>query len=537
MQKSCSILLFFVLFAFSGLAQENIPLQRDINFALDKYLNHKDAEVFTALKPYNNSFVGQYILTDSALTPGCKKAGDNERWFKRKIFREDLFVVNHEDFHLYVSPLFNFGYGYSFNDTRSLYYNTRGVQIRGVISNKLFFISKYYETQARFPDYVSNFIEKYEVAPGSGRVKEFKARGYDFGTPVGLISYSPDSHWNLQFGFDKNFIGDGYRSLLLSDNTFQYPFLKVFVNYKWFYYQTIFASFQNLNTDSVLNAPYVWYHGYQTKPATFNFAGFRIGKKVELGLFEGIMFTSSAKNTKFNFCSLIPVILVNTIQYSLNNKNNALLGITAKYKPLNTLGFYGQLMVDNLKLKKLFTKGYQGNNWGFQIGGKWFGMFGLQNLNMQVEYNQVSPYSYSHFYPLQSYTHYNQSLTHPLGANFRELTGFINYRYRRIFAEAQFNYAVAGLDTTNTNWGQDVFLSQVSAQYGYQADGNKTAQGINTEILNAGVRAYYLFNPKTNLLFEVGYNARYIKNDYKEKLTHYFYFGLKTSLTNIYHDF
>lgn len=80
-------------------------------------------------------------------------------------------------------------------------------------------------------------------------------------------------------------------------------------------------------------------------------------------------------------------------------------------------------------------------------------------------------------------------------------------------------------------------MSQVSAQYGYQADGNKTAQGINTEILNAGVRAYYLFNPKTNLLFEVGYNARYIKNDYKEKLTHYFYFGLKTSLTNIYHDF
>jgi hypothetical protein len=281
----------------------------------------------------------------------------------------------------------------------------------------------------------------------------------------------------------------------------------------------------------------VWYHGYQTKPGTFNYAGFRIGKQIELGLFEGVIFEASAKDKKYNFNSLIPVILVNTIHYSLNNQNNAVLGLTAKYKPLNTLNFYGQLMVDNLKLSKLFAKGYQGNTFGFQLGGKWYDMFGLQNLNMQAEYNQVRPYTYAHPNPLQSYTHYNQALAHPLGANFREIIGFVNYRYHRIFTEVQVNYALAGLDTNSSDWGQNTFISQAQAQNGFRSDGNSITQGVKTGILNAGIRVSYLFNPKTNLQFEAGYVVRQIKNDYTNQLTHYFYFGLKTSLTNIYYDF
>jgi len=537
MLKKLFISLILALLVISGLAQENIPLQRDIVFSLDKYVNRKNSNLFTALKPYNKAFVEQIVNPDSAMTPGCRKPKDNERWIIRKIFRENLFVINKDDFHLYIDPLFNFGYGYSFNDDRSLYYNTRGIQLKGIFSDKLYFISSYYETQARFPDYVGDFIKKHDVAPGSGRVKDFKAGGYDFGTPYGLVSYSPNLHWNFQLGFDKNFIGDGYRSLLLSDNSYQYPFLKIFVNYKWFYYQTIFTAFQNLNTAGVLDAPYVWYHGYQTKPGTFHYAGFRIGKTVELGLFEGIIWKASEKNTKFNFNSLIPVILVNTIHYSLQNQNNAVLGLTAKYKPLNTLNFYGQLMIDNIRLSKLFAKGYQSNAIGFQLGGKWFDMFGLQNLNMQMEYNQVRPFAYSNANNLQSYSHYNQALAHPLGANFREIISFINYRYRRIFAEAQVNYAMTGLDTNNTDWGQNIFVSQWKNQNGYQTEGNYIGQGVKTEILNAGIRVSYLFNPKTNLQFEAGYMARQLKNDYTNRLTHYFYFGLKTSLTNIYHDF
>ena len=43
----------------------------------------------------------------------------------------------------------------------------------------------------------------------------------------GHVSYQTSKHFNFQFGHGKHFIGDGYRSMLLSDNSFNYPYLKI----------------------------------------------------------------------------------------------------------------------------------------------------------------------------------------------------------------------------------------------------------------------------------------------------------------------
>jgi hypothetical protein len=287
----------------------------------------------------------------------------------------------------------------------------------------------------------------------------------------------------------------------------------------------------------VLNAPYVWYHGYQTKPGTFNYAGFKIRNFLEIGLFEGIVWESSGESKKLNWNMFNPLIFVNSMQYSLFSKNNVVLGITLKASPAKTVQLYGQLVLDDFYFSKLKIKGYQKNTWGFQFGGKWWDMFGLDNLNIQLEYNQVRPYTYAHGQAVQSYTHFNQPLSHPLGANFKELMGKINYRYKRIFAEVQLNYALTGLDTSNSDWGQDVFRSLNDAELGVNSGGNSILQGVKTGILDVGIRSYFLFNPKTNLLFEAGWFYRSMTGGPFNYKTSYFYFGLKTSLTNIYYDF
>ena len=60
----------------------------------------------------------------------------------------------------------------------------------------------------------------------------------------GYISFMPHRAVNLQFGTGKHFIGEGYRSLLLSDNSFNYPYLRA--TSRWFkdkvQYTNIFAS-------------------------------------------------------------------------------------------------------------------------------------------------------------------------------------------------------------------------------------------------------------------------------------------------------
>ena len=53
-------------------------------------------------------------------------------------------------------------------------------------------------------------------------------------------------------------------------------------------------------------------------------------------------------------------------------------------------------------------------------------------LLLTVEHNLARPYVYMHSTPGQTaianYTHYNQSIAHPLGANFNELPGIGRYR-------------------------------------------------------------------------------------------------------------
>ena len=64
----------------------------------------------------------------------------------------------------------------------------------------------------------------------------------------GYISYSPIKEFNIQFGQGKHFIGDGYRSMLLSDNSFNYPYLSISLNLLdgKLFYKTVNAWMQTL---------------------------------------------------------------------------------------------------------------------------------------------------------------------------------------------------------------------------------------------------------------------------------------------------
>ena len=77
-------------------------------------------------------------------------------------------------------------------------------------------------------------------------------------------------------------------------------------------------------------------------------------------------------------------------------------------------------MLDEFTAKEMFANnGYWANKYGIQLGGKYFDAFGVRNLDLQAELNMVRPYTYSHYDSTSNYTHYNQPLAHPLGADFR----------------------------------------------------------------------------------------------------------------------
>ncbi len=103
------------------------------------------------------------------------------------------------------------------------------------------------------------------------------------------------------------------------------------------------------------------------------------------------------------------------------------------YTPFKTIKLYGQLMVNEFRFNDLIaSQGNANNKFGYQLGLKYINVATINNLDLEIEYNRVRPYSYTHYtmpnetHPVNSYSHFNQPLAHPLGVNFTELLLTIN---------------------------------------------------------------------------------------------------------------
>ncbi|MCW3104854.1 MAG: hypothetical protein JWO09_3294 [Bacteroidetes bacterium] len=540
------------------LAQRNFPLNREWGLNAEKAAGTSELvvsaptlteppAVSTGLEfqPFLSSFK-PYIVSPSHIEKDKSK-----NWFVRKIKKENLIIVNDtaDKFYLTIDPLFNFEFGMDMADTthEKLYKNTRGFIVRGDIGKKFSFESSFYENQATYAKYIDNYIAgtdklfpqsanyNYDVVPGQGRSKAFKKNGYDYAMASGYISYSPNKIFNIQLGHGKHFVGDGYRSLLLSDNSFNYPYARITTTWKNIQYTNLYTSFMNLTDGGVKTPPHVE-RLFQKKTGSFQMLSVNLWKRLQLGLFQGMIFEAadSANKEHVNFNTFDPVIGVNTAVYGLHNKNNILLGATLKLKVTSSISLYGQYMLDDVSSAK---SGEVGNKYGYQLGLKYFDLFTIKNLHLQLEYNSVRPYAYAADNTFQSYTHYNQALAHPLGANFNEVVGFINYRIKDFFIELKGNYAVKGNDSAAYNYGGNVFRSSAVFPVDQPLEGIKTAQGIKTTVMYEDVRIGYLVNPATNFNIVIGVSNRTEQALGKAHNTQFVYFGIRTSLANFYYDF
>jgi hypothetical protein len=520
------LLCFFLLGSVS--AQSLFPEERRVALAHEANWERDGVVFFMDVKPQ---------FHDTSFFDGCTYSNKGRKWLGRKLFDEHFLKTEKGNFTLAVDPLLDLQMGYDFKEKTLLYRNGRGLQVLGAVGDKLAFQTLYLESQARFPEYINRYVRHYEVVPGMTRIKDFKGDSYDYGCAMANISLSPWKFLNFQLGYGKNVFGSGYRSLLLSDNAYQYPFLKITTTLGRFEYVNLFTSFQNLNSDSVLAPPSVWYNGYQKKGGTFHYLGFRATRWLKVGLFEAVIWKARALTGRtFNVNQFIPVILLNTVRYALFSDNNVVLGLNAEAIPYRGIHVYGQFVLDDLHFKKPASgQGYQKTKYGYQVGIKVMDVAGLKNLHFQAEYNDVRPYTYGHKDPLQSYTHNNQELAHPLGANFRELVTFVDYSYKRIFAGVQFNYVRSGADNDTTHWGSNIFYSDTRAERGYNSFENYTTQGIPRQMALIGLQAGYMFNTRYNLCVEAGMNYRNVGGfEARKDLT--FWLGLRTLIFNQYFD-
>lgn len=392
----------------------------------------------------------------------------------------NFFEINKDNFYLNLNPVGIAQITSESDNEDPVYHVAGGASLRGLVARKVGFYGYFTKHAESAPLFVRERVDQDNAVPGAGHFYTYKKRrGYVYYDVRAGINVNASKHFNAELAFDRNFIGNGYRSLLLSDYGYNYLHLKTNI-YIWkFKYQHIYASLANPFVTR--SSPEKWPYG--NKMMFMHHLSINATKWLNVGIYQSLI---TDEDNKWHYAN--PVMFFPRTRYQKNHPaDKDVAGIDFKANVAKRAQVYGQFLFDNFRLKKVTgDKSWWNNRYGYQVGVKYIDVFGVKNLDVQVERNMIRPYTYSASDSFGSYSHYNQPLAHPLGANFREWIGIVRYQpHRRLTLYARAIFWVQGFDTTRPeNFGSNILKPFKSRPYDYGVNvgnGHK-GNGMNTQL-------------------------------------------------------
>lgn len=445
--------------------------------------------------------------------------------------KSNVFEVNEKDFFLAVSPALNFQFGKESDFDENLFINSKGVIARGLIAKKIGFHFYLTDNQEQGPLQFRQFAAANRAVPGNGFWKDFKKNGYDYFDARGSATWNVTKYINMQFGYDKQFIGNGYRSLLLSDFASNNLFLKFNTRIWKINYTNLFMEMTpQLPTrrgDLLLDKKYAAMHHFSINAA----------KWLNLGLFESVIF---GRENHFELSYLVPIIFLRSIEGQNGSPDNANIGADFKTNFGKSFQAYGQFMLDELNFQEIRKdKTWWANKYGLQLGAKYIDVFGISNLDLQLEWNKIRPFTYQHRDTVTAYTHYNQPLAHPKGANLGEFIGIVRYQPTpKLYFIAKGIYVKQGLDSAGYNFGANPnsLYSRPPNGTRLRDNGYPMYAGIPATMVIGQLNASYEF--LENLFFDVNVMFRAYKEDTKDRVnTTVFSTGIRWNMFRREYDY
>ncbi len=526
------ILILIVIFQASFIdAQIYNSWNHNAMSPIDRVMHRSGQNLHNSVGPLRLDEVAAYYNIDSLVQRGIP-APQHQNIFGR-FFSDDLFKWENENSSVRINPLFNFEIGNDGQTGDNWLVNTRGAMVEGNLGDNVGFYVDILENQATFPGYIDKFANEREIVPGQGKRKAFGENGHDFAQSNGYISYNAGPWFNFQVGFGKNFIGDGHRSLFLSDNTYSYPYLKMTATFMKAKYMMMISEFKHFDRDITLGDT-----RYPTKYGAFHYLNWNIGERFSLGLFESVIWAAedTVGNRGIDVNYLMPLVVFRPVEYNLGSPDNMTMGLNLKYILWRDAAIYGQFVLGEFKFDEVFSgKKWWANKQGFMAGVEIFNLFNIQNLDIQSEYSLVRPYTYSHYNSVTNYGHFNQELAHPLGANFRESISFLRYRINRWNFEFKTQIATKGLDAEeNISYGGNIHKPNESRPGDYD---HHIGQGLKSNLSQTELNIIFLINPRNNMNLTLGARHRRMSNELETVNGNYIYAAFRTSLRNFYNDY
>lgn len=262
------------------------------------------------------------------------------------------------------------------------------------------------------------------------------------------ISYTPNEIFNFQVGLDNHFIGEGSRSLFLSDYGVAHPFAQIRTKFWRVEYTVLYQFFRE-------HLPGAW----KLKNATSHHISLNATKWLNIGVFETVLFQpkDTLLNRGYEVEYLNPVIFFRPQEYSLGSSDNVLIGLSLDAKFGNHV-FYSQGILDEFSLSEVRKNpSWWANKYGVQLGikGRFQPAFG--KLFYRLEYNMMRPYTYAHINEMQTYGNQGHVLAHPLGSNFHEIVAELKWQKGKYLAKFFTTYRLKGEDKDGFSYGGNIY--------------------------------------------------------------------------------
>lgn len=435
-----------------------------------------------------------------------------------------FYSTRQKHFTLTLDPLLQLHWGKEKDNRDDLYLNQRGLRIESTIDQKVAVKIDIIETQQTANHHLLDYESLYKAFPGSGLYKEYSGRilklnrGFDYLKAESEISVQASKHIAVSLGHGRHFVGYGINSLLLSDFAAPYFYLRLNTNVGRIHYQNIIAELSagtlGNEGDRLLTKKYLAAHTLSIQ----------LTKRWEIGLFESVVFS---RENHFELQYLNPVILYRFVEHALGSPDNVMMGFQSKLLFGKKYALYGQLMFDEFLLKEIIKqRGWWGNKYGLQLGFKCIDFFGIQNLDLQTEFNLVRPYTYTYKDSIANYSHFNQGLAHPLGANFLESRTKFHYPIsQNLMIDLEASFYQKGIDTSEVNYGGNILLDY-NTRIG-DLD-NKLLQGQKSIVVQMDLAVSYRLWPQTWIQMQTHFRQQVLEG--KRTDTPWFSIGVRMGL-------
>lgn len=416
--------------------------------------------------------------------------------------KSDMINVHVDQADLVINPIFNYQQMVETNNTKqNLFLNSKGIELRANLNKRIGVYSTFTDNQERGPWHHQQRVSERSAVPGMGYYKDFKVDkpglAQDYLYAAGYLDAEViKNKVNVAFGQDRFHLGDGYRSLFLNDMGANYLFMKINTKFWKFNYQNLWMELTpqySRGGDKLLPRKY----------AAMHYLSANVTKWLNVSLFEGVVF---GRQDHFDFRYMNPIILYRSVEQNAGSPDNAMLGMGFKINTKIKTVLYGQVLLDEFKFSEIMARnGWWANKYGIQLGFKVADLFNIKNLLIQGEANMVRPFTYSRD-SVSNFTHYNQPLAHPYGANFLEANFIVNYKpMRNVHLSWRSFINRQGRDTSAKRaFGGDIFKSYKARNDDY---GIGLFNGYPTETFYTNLNLSYEL--RYNIFFDLGFAYRY----------------------------